>query len=84
MTDKAEFLFIGTNQLDQTKILFASSKGTDRGSILYNNSYNDTDEYMTFSVTNSEKVRIGENGNISINSNTIMPDNFWGLKPPHP
>ena len=76
MEDKGEFLFIGTNQLDDTKVLFASSRGSDRGSILYHHAFSDNDEYMSMSIANSEKIRLGHNGNISVGTTTIMSDDI--------
>ena len=62
MADKAEFVFIGTNELDDTKIKFSSIKGSERGSILYKHALNDVDEYLSFSTVNSEIMRIGVSG----------------------
>ena len=76
MTDKSEFVIIGTNTLDQTKLLFSSIRGLNRGIINYRHATLDTDEYMSIWTSNNEKIRIlgtgGMNMKTTADSNGIL------------
>ena len=76
MTDKSEFVIIGTNTLDQTKLLFSSIRGLNRGIINYKHATLDTDEYMSIWTSNNEKIRIlgtgGMNMKTTADSNGIL------------
>ena len=66
MTDKSEFVIIGTNTLDQTKLLFSSIRGLNRGIINYRHATLDTDEYMSIWTSNNEKIRILGTGGMNM------------------